>query len=87
MCIKFTNLNKACPKDFYPLPRINQLVNSTPAHVLLYWMDAFSGYHQIFTDPADKEKTTFICQAGVYNYKMMCFGLKNAGATYQRLMD
>ena len=50
-------------------------------------MDAFSGYHQIFVDPADKEKTTFICIAGVYNYKMMPFGLKNAGATYQRLMD
>ena len=50
-------------------------------------MDAFSGYHQIFMDPADKEKTAFICLTGVFNYIMMPFGLKNARATYQRLMD
>ena len=50
-------------------------------------MDAFSGYHQNFMDPTDKEKTAFICSAGVFNYIMMPFGLKNTGATYQRLMD
>ena len=50
-------------------------------------MDAFSGYHQNFMDPTDKEKTAFICSAGVFNYIMMYFGLKNEGATYQRLMD
>ena len=50
-------------------------------------MDAFSRYHQIFMDPSDKEKTVFICSTGVYNYKMMSFGLKKDGATYQRLMD
>ena len=76
MCIDFTNLNKACSKDFYPLPRINQLVDFTAGHALLCCMDAFSGYHQIFMDPSDKEKTAFICTAGVYNYKMMPFGLK-----------
>ena len=50
-------------------------------------MDVFFGYHQIFMDAADKEKSAFICSAGVFNYKMMPFGLMNAGATYQRLMD
>ena len=78
MCIDFTNLNKACPKDFYPLPRIDQLVDSIAGHALLCCMDTFSGYHQIFTDSSDKEKTIFICSTGVYNYKMMPFGLKNA---------
>ena len=85
MFIDFTNLNKACPEDFYPLPRIDQLVDSTTGHALLCCMDAFSGYHQIFMDPSDKEKTAFICSSGFYNYKMMPFGLKNASATYQRI--
>ena len=85
MCIDFTSLNKCCPKEFYPLLRINQLVDSTAGYALLSCMDEFSGYHQIFMDPADKGKTTFICSAGVFNYVMMPFGLKNARATYQRM--
>ena len=87
MCFDFTNLNKACSEDFYPLLRIDQLVDSTAGHALLCCMDAFLRYHQIFMDPSNKEKTAFICTARVYNYKMMSFGLKNIGATYQRLMD
>ena len=87
MCIDFSNLNKACPKDFYPLPRIDQLVDSTVGHALLCCMDTFSGYHHIFMDPSDKAKTAFICSVGVFNYKIMPFGLKNSGATYQRLVD
>ncbi|XP_021740879.1 uncharacterized protein LOC110707181 [Chenopodium quinoa] len=87
MCVDFTNLNRACPKDFYPLPRIDQLVDSTSGHALLSFMDAFSGYHQIFMHPDDRAKTAFVTSVGVYNYKMMPFGLKNAGATYQRLVD
>ena len=75
------------PKDCYPLPRIDQLVDSTAGYALLSCVDAFSGYHQIFMDLADKEKTALICSAGVFNYIMMYFGLKNEGATYQRLMD
>ena len=53
MCVDFTDLNRACPKDFYPLPRIDQLVDSTSGHALLSFMDAFSGYHQIFIHPDD----------------------------------
>ncbi|XP_021735240.1 uncharacterized protein LOC110701933 [Chenopodium quinoa] len=87
MCVDFTDLNRAYSKDFYPLPRIDQLVDSTSGHALLSFMDAFSGYHQIFMHPDDRAKTAFVTSAGVYNYKMMPFGLKNAGATYQRLVD
>ena len=87
MCIDFTSLNKCCPKDFYPLPRIDQLVDSTAGYALLSCMDAFSSYHQIFMDPTDKEKTTFICSSRVFNYIMMHVGLMNGWATYQRLID
>ena len=75
----FTNLNKACPKDSYPLPRIDQLVDSTVSHKLLSFMDAFSGYNQIRIDEVDQEKTFFITSQDLFCYKVMCFGLKNAG--------
>jgi hypothetical protein len=87
MCVDFTDLNKACPKDSFPLPRIDQLVDSTAGHRLLTFMDAFSGYNQIMMDEADQEKTSFITSKGLFCYKVMPFGLKNAGATYQRLMN
>ena len=87
MCIDFTDLNKACPKDSYPLPRIDQLVDSTAGHQLLSFMDAFSGYNQIMMDESDQEKTSFITSQGLFCYKVMPFGLKNAGATYQRLVN
>ena len=86
MCVDFTDLNKACPKDSYPLPRIDQLVDSTASHRLLSFMDAFSGYNQIRMDEADQGKTSFITSQGLFFYKVMPFGLKNAGATYQRLV-
>ena len=87
MCVDFTNLNKACPKDSYPLPRIDQLVDSTAGHQLLSFMDAFSGYNQIRMDEADQEKTSFVTSQGLFCYEVMPFGLKNAGATYQRLVN
>uniref|UniRef100_A0A2N9F9R7 Uncharacterized protein n=1 Tax=Fagus sylvatica TaxID=28930 RepID=A0A2N9F9R7_FAGSY len=87
MCVDFTDLNKACPKDSFPLPRIDQLVDSTAGHKLLTFMDAFSGYNQIVMDEGDQEKTSFITSRGLFCYKVMPFGLKNAGATYQRLMN
>ena len=87
ICIDFTNLNKACPKDSYPLPRIDQLVDSTARHKLLSFMDAFSGYNQIRMDEVDQEKTSFVTSQGLFCYKVMPFGLKNAGATYQRLVN
>ena len=87
MCVDFTDLNKACPKNSYPLPHIDQLVDSTTGHRLLSFMDAFSGYNQIRMDKTDQEKTSFVTSQGLFCYKVMPFGLKNAGATYQRLVN
>nr|CAN68770.1 hypothetical protein VITISV_018662 [Vitis vinifera] len=86
VCVDYTNLNNACPKDSFPLPRIDQIVDSTSGQGMLSFLDAFSGYHQIPMSPDDEEKTAFITPHGLYCYKVMPFGLKNAGATYQRLM-
>ena len=87
MCIDFIDLNKACPKDSFPFPHIDMLVDATTDHKLLSFMDAFSGYNQILMHPDDQEKTTFIIERGIFCYKVMPFGLKNAGATYQRLVN
>jgi len=87
MCVDFTDLNKACPKDSFPLPRIDLSVDSTFEHELLSFMDAFSRYNQIYMEETDQEKTAFITDRGLYCYKMMPFDLKNAGATYQRLVN
>ncbi|KAL0428065.1 UNVERIFIED_CONTAM: hypothetical protein Slati_2981300 [Sesamum latifolium] len=87
MCINFRDLNKACPKDFYPLPRIDQLVDSISGCELLSMMDASQGYHQIMLAPEDRKKVSFITSEGTFCYVAMPFGLKNAGATYQRLVD
>ena len=87
MCVDFTNLNKACPKDSYPLPRLGPLVDSTARNQLLSFMDTFSGYNQIKMEEADQEKTSFVTSQVLFCYKVMPFGLKNAGATYQRLMN
>ena len=86
MCVDFTNLNKACPQDLFPLPRIDQIVNSTAECDLLCFLDAFSGYHQINIAVEDVEKTTFLTPCGVYCYTCIPFGLRNAAATFQRLM-
>ena len=80
MCIDFTDLNKACSKDDFPLPRIDQLVDSTSGCELLSFFDAYSGYHQINMSKDDEEKTSFITPYGTYCYVKMPFGLKNAGA-------
>ena len=87
MCVDFTDVNKACPKDSFPLSRIDQLVDYTAEHKLLTFMDAFSGYNQIKMAEEDQEKTAFITSQGLYYYKVMPFGLKNARATYQRLVN
>ena len=83
MCVDFTDLNKACPKDSYPLPRVDVLVDSMARHQLLSFMDAFSGYNQIQMHEGDQEKTSFVTSQGLFCYKVMPFVLKNAGATYQ----
>jgi hypothetical protein len=87
MCVDFTDLNKACPKESFSLPRIDALVDSTSGYELLSFMDVFSGYNQIIMHPEDREKTTFITDRGLYYYKVMPFSLKNTGATYQRLVN
>ena len=87
LCIDFTDINKACPKDSFPLPRIDLIVDATVGHELLSFMDAFSGYNQISMDPDDQEKTSFVPAQGTYCYRVMSFGLKNAGATYQTLVN
>jgi hypothetical protein len=87
MCIDYTDLNKHCPKDPLPLPRIDQVVDSTAGSVLLHFLDCYSGYHQIALHPDDEDKTTFITPHGIYYYKVITFGLKNTGATYQKAIQ
>lgn len=87
VCIDFTNLNKACPSDPYPIPRIVELVDATSGFGRLSFMDGFCGYNQIPLYEGDQEHTTFITDKGIYCYLVMPFGLNNAGATYQRLVD
>ncbi|KAL0355390.1 UNVERIFIED_CONTAM: Retrovirus-related Pol polyprotein from transposon gypsy [Sesamum radiatum] len=87
MCTDFMDLNKACMKDPYPLPRIDLLVDSTAGYELFSMMDAYQSYHQIFMAEEDRIKTSFITDHGIYCYNVMPFDLKNAGATYQRLVN
>nr|GEW29145.1 reverse transcriptase domain-containing protein [Tanacetum cinerariifolium] len=87
MCVDFTDLNKACPQDCYPVPEIDWKVESLCGYPFKYFLDAYKGYHQIKLAEPDEEKTAFHTGQGVYCYTKMPFGLKNAGATYQRLMD
>ncbi|KAJ9694023.1 hypothetical protein PVL29_009818 [Vitis rotundifolia] len=84
VCVDFRDLNKASPKDDFPLPHIDMLVDSTAGHSMLSFMDGFSGYSQVLMALEDMEKTSFITEWGTYCYRVMPFGLKNAGATYQR---
>ena len=76
MCIDYTDLNKACPKDLFALPRIDQIIDSTAGCELLCFLDAYSGYHQIKMKEKDQEKTSFITPFGAFCYTSMPFGLK-----------
>jgi hypothetical protein len=87
MCIDYTSLNKACPKDSFALPRIDQVIDYTAGCDLLSFLDAHSGYRQIPLFQPDQIKTSIITPYGAYCYVTMPFGLKNAGATYQRTMQ
>ena len=84
MCVDFRNLNKARPKDDFSLPYIDVIVDSAASSAMYSFMDGFLGYNQIMMAIIDKIKTTFITEWGTYCYKVMPFGLKNVGATYQR---
>jgi hypothetical protein len=87
MCIDYTSLNKACPKDPYPLPRIDQFVDSTFGCDLLSFLDAYSGFHQIQMSREDRKHTTFVTLDGLYCYVVMPYGLKNALPTFVRAMS
>jgi hypothetical protein len=87
MCVDYTSLKKACPKDPFPLYRIAQVIDLTAGCELLSFLDAYSGYHQISLDEADQHAATFITPFGHFCYIKMPFGLKNTGATYQWCMQ
>jgi hypothetical protein len=87
MCIDYTSLNKACPKDPYPLPRIDQIVNSTSGCDLLSFLDAYSGFHQFQMSRHDRKHTSFVIVDGLYCYVVMPYGLKNALPTFVRAMS
>ena len=86
VCVDYTDLNEACPKDSFPLPRIDRIVVTSTRQGMLSFLDAFSGYHHIPMHPPDMEKTAFITSYGLFCYNVMPFGLKNERATYQRLV-
>jgi hypothetical protein len=86
MCIDYTSLNKACPKDPFPLPRIDQIVDSTSVCDLLCFLDAYSGFHQIPMSREDEEHTAFIIVDDLFCYVSMPYGLKNALPTFVRAM-
>ena len=87
MCIDFKHINRACPKDHFPLPRIDQIVDLTAGCEHLSFLDAYSGYHQIRLYGLDEIKTTFITPFGCFCYITMPFGLKNAGATFMHMIQ
>ena len=86
VCVDYTDLNEACPKDSFPLPRIDQIVDTAAGHGILSFLNTFSGHHWIPMHPPGVEKMAFITLHELYCYDVMPFGLKNAGATYQRLV-
>jgi hypothetical protein len=85
MCIDFTDLNKAYPKDKFPLPRIDSLVDATASLELMSLLDCYSGYHQIWMKKEDEPKTSFITSSGAYCYLRMHEGLKNAGGRFSKM--
>jgi hypothetical protein len=87
MCVDYTSLNKACTKVPFPLPRIDQIVDSTAGCELLCFLDAYSGYHQIKMKEFNQLATSFITPFRMFCYITMSFGLRNVGATYQRCMQ
>lgn len=86
LCVDFTNLNKACPKDPFAILWIDQLVDATVGHSRMSFLNAFQGYHQIPLAISDQEKAAFLTLTANYHYYVMSFGLKNAGFTYQRMV-
>ena len=86
VCVDFRDLNKACPKDLFPMSRINQLMDATVGHPQMSFLNDFQVYQQIPLTLGDQEKTAFVTLIGNYHYKVMPFNLKNARSTYQKMM-
>jgi Reverse transcriptase (RNA-dependent DNA polymerase) len=84
--VDFRDLNKACPKDDFPLPVTEIIIDHTSSYEVFSFMDDYAGYNQIKMAPGDEKHTAFRTPIGIYCYKVMPFGLKNVGATYQRAM-
>ena len=87
ICTYLHDLNCACPKDNFPTPFINQILDECAGSEVFSFMDGFSGYNQIQIKPEDQHKTAFICPWGSFAYLKMPFGLKNVGATFQWVMN
>ena len=87
LCIDYRDVNHACPKDNYPTPFINQIIDNCAGCEIISFMDGFSGYNQINIRPDDQHKTTFIYPWGTFAYRKLPFGLRNVGETSQRAMD
>lgn len=82
ICVDYTDLNKACPKNLFPIPSVGRLVDNASGFLLLSFMDAYSSYNQIPMYPSDHEKTVFMTEKGNFCYRVLPFCLKNIGATY-----
>ena len=82
VCIDYRDVNHACPKDNYPTPFIDQIIDDYVGCENFSFMDVFSGYNQINIHPDDQHKTKFICPWGTFAYRKLPFGLKNVGATF-----
>ena len=82
MCIDYTSLNKACSKDPFALPQIDQVIDSTAGCKVLSFLDAYSGYHQIKLNPANRLKNAFVTPFGAFCYLTMTFGFRNVGASF-----
>ena len=87
MCVDYRDVNQACPKDNYPTPFIDQIIDECVGCEIFSFMDGFSGYNQINICPEDQSKTAFICLWGTFAYMKLPFGLKNERATFQREMN
>jgi hypothetical protein len=87
LCIDFRNLNTACTRDNYPLPKMETLLQRVTGSGMISMLDGFSGYNQIRLKEEDRHKTTITTPWGTFEYLRMPFGLSNAGATFQRAMD
>jgi len=87
VCIDYKDVNQACPKDNYPTPFIDKIIDECTGCEIFSFVDGFSKYNQINICPQDQSKTAFICLWGTFAYKKLPFGLNNTGETFHRAMN